>query len=88
MNQASFLMQGEPWDSLKLQQGTRASSRVEAGNSVLLSSCDGYLGDPLKLLWECHGTTQVASGEKGLLSSFKENLGIFLKLVQGNRALS
>lgn len=55
---------------------------------MLLSSCDGYLGilsedyygnvtEPLRL-----------PQEKGLLSSFKENLGILLKLVQGNRASS
>ena len=36
---------GIPLESL---HGSRASSRVEAGNSVFLSSCDRDLGGPIK----------------------------------------
>ena len=50
-SQASLLMQGVLWDSLKSQQGNRASSRVEVGNSGFPSSCDGYLG----ILSNCDG---------------------------------
>ena len=81
-------MRGEPWDSLKSQQGNRASFQVEAENSGFLSSCDRYLRDPLELGQESHRTAQVASGESGLLLSCEGNLGIPLESLQGNRALS
>ena len=42
-------MRGEPWDSLKSQQGNRASFQVEAENSGFLSSCNGNLMEQLRL---------------------------------------
>ena len=35
-SQASFLMRGVPWDSLKSQEENGASSRVEVGSSGFL----------------------------------------------------
>ena len=61
-------MQGVLWDSLKSQQGNRASSRVEVGNSGFPSSCDGYLG----ILSNCDGNlTELLRLPQGSQDSFR-----------------
>ena len=37
------------WPTSRMRWGTRGSSRVVAGNSMFLSSGDGYIGEPLEL---------------------------------------
>ena len=80
---ASFLMPGETWDSLKSQQGNRASSQVEAGNSGFLSCCDRYLRilsrcdenltEPLRLPHWSQASFRVARViSEFLLSRFRE----------------
>ena len=53
---------------LEMRWGTRGSSRVASGNSGFLSSCDGYLREPLELRKGNKAFYQVLRGDLGLLS--------------------
>ena len=54
--------------AFKVNPGSQASSRVEAKNSALLSSFDGYLLDPIEWPNWSQASCGVLRGDSGLLS--------------------
>ena len=54
--------------AFKVHPETQASSRVEAKNSALLLSCDGYLVEPIKLRKGSQASCRVLRADLGLLS--------------------
>ena len=52
----------------KVHLGSQASSRVEAKNSALLSSCDGYLLEPIEWPKVSQASCGVLREDTGLLS--------------------
>ena len=52
----------------KIHPGSQASSRVEAKNSALLSSCEGYLLEPIEWPKGSQASCGVLSEDSGLLS--------------------
>ena len=54
--------------AFKIHLGNQASSRVEANNSTLLSSCDGYLLEPIEWPKGSQASCGVLTENSGLLS--------------------
>ena len=54
--------------AFKIHLGSQASSRVEANNSTLLSSCEGYLLEPIEWPKWSQASYKVLRGDSGLLS--------------------
>ena len=56
------------WVAFQTHPGSQASSRVEAKNSALLSSCDGYLLEPTEWPKGSQASCGVLRKYSGLLS--------------------
>ena len=54
--------------AFKVHRGSQASSRVEAKNSALISSCDGYLLEPIEWLKGSQAYCGVLRDVSGFLS--------------------
>ena len=54
--------------AFKVHTGSQASSRVEAKKSALLSSCHGYVLEPIEWPKGSQASCSVWGGESGLLS--------------------
>ena len=54
--------------AFRIHLGSQASSRVEANNSTLLSSCDGYLLEPIEWPKGSQASCGVFREDSGLLS--------------------
>ena len=78
-SQASFqVVMGQLRILLESLQGNRASSRVKAGNSVFLSTCDRDLGVPIKFQQGSQASLPIEAWNFGFLSSCKGVSGLLL----------
>ena len=66
------------WVAFQTHPGSQASSRVEAKNSALLSSCDGYLLEP----------TEWPKGSQASCGVLRENSGLLPRPCRKRRASS
>ena len=64
--------------SLELQWGPEGASHPVSGKSGILSSCEGPLEIPVKLMQGMRASSRVEVGNSGLLSSFDMDLGILM----------
>ena len=72
----------------KALQGNRASSGVEAGNSIFLSSCDRDLGVPIKFQQGSQGLSHFETWNSAFLSGCKRVLRHPVEIKRGTRAFS
>ena len=82
-----FELQGVPRDS-SLVEGNRASSRVEAENSGLLSSCDRDLVDPIEFRQGSRASSPDEAWNSAFLSSCKRGVRPPVELRGGTWAFS
>ena len=74
--------------SLKLPQGPEGASHVVSGKSGILSSCEGPLGIPLKLVRVTRASSRVEAGNSGFLSSSDRDLGVPIEIPLGSQTSS
>ena len=72
---------------MEIQQGSQASSHVEAWNKAFLLSCKRGVRTPVKFSQGTWEFSRGAAGESDLPSCCEGN-GVPFKLLQGNQALS
>ena len=71
MSKNSVFLSSGDWDlgiAFKFHPGSQASSRVEAKNSTLLLSCDGYLLEPIEWPKGSQASCGFLKGDSGLVS--------------------
>ena len=73
---------------LEMMWGTRGTSRVVAGSSGLLLSCDRYLGEPLEIPKGIQAWFRVSRGKSGLVSRRCRAKGPHLALRQKSHGFS
>ena len=74
--------------SLELPQGPEGASHVVSGKSGILSSCEGPLGIPLKLVRVTRASSRVEAGNSGFLSSSDRDLGVPMEIPLGSQTSS
>ena len=90
MQNLEILLSCHRWDRppLEVRGWSWDSSRLEAGESALISRWDREHGFPLQLWLVSWGTSRVAEKESSLLLSCEGKLGIALELRQENPGIS
>ena len=73
---------------IKFQQGSQASSFVEAWNSAFLLSCKRGVRPPIELRRGTQAFSRDATGESDLTSCCHGKLGLIFESLQGNQILS
>ena len=71
MSKNSVFLSSGDWDlgiAFQFHPGSQASSRVEAKNSTLLLSCDGYLLEPIEWPKGSQASCGFLKGDSGLVS--------------------
>ena len=74
--------------SLKLPRGPEGASHVVSGKSGILSSCEGPLGIPLKLVQATRASCRVEAGNSGFLSSSDRDLRVYMEVPLGSQTSS